>query len=96
MFCQQNMLTYLRRRKNSDIYHMGIILMELVTRRMPTGGTFGENVDMVRWVESHIEMQGTGRDELIDQKMEPLLPYEEIVAFQVLEIRNPMHQNHSC
>lgn len=60
--------------------------MELVTGRMPTGGTFGENVDMVRWVESHIEMQGPGRDELIDQKMKPLLPHEEIAAFQVLEI----------
>lgn len=60
--------------------------MELVSGRMPTAGSFGENVDMVRWVESRIEMQGSGRDELIDPELKPLLPHEENAAYQVLEI----------
>lgn len=60
--------------------------MELVSGRMPTDGTFGEDMDMVRWVESRIEMQGLAREELIDPAMKPLLSCEENSAFQVLEI----------
>lgn len=60
--------------------------MELVTGRLPTAGNFGENVDMVRWVESRIEMQGPEREELIDEELKPLLPHEEAAAFQILEI----------
>lgn len=69
------------------MYSMGIVLIELVSGRMPTDGSFGEDMDMVRWVESRIEMQGgSGREELIDPVLKPLLPNEESAAFQVLEI----------
>lgn len=57
--------------------------MELVSGRMPTDGSFGEDMDMVRWVEAHIEMQG---EVLIDPALKPLLPCEESSALQVLEI----------
>lgn len=69
--------------EKSDVYSMGIVLMEIVTGRMPTDGRFGMDVDMVRWVESHMEKHAS---ELIDPMLKPLLPNEETAAFQVLEI----------
>lgn len=65
---------------------MGIVLMELVSGKMPTDEAFGADIDMVRWVESHMETQGSGREVLVDPAMKPLLPREEFAAFQVLEI----------
>lgn len=72
--------------EKSDAYSMGIVLIELVSGRTPTDGSYGENMDMVRWLETHIEMQGSAQDELIDPMLKPLLPNEESAAFQVLEI----------
>jgi hypothetical protein len=68
---------------------MGIVLMELVSGKMPTDASFGVDMDMVRWVEKHMEMQGgcgRGREELIDPALKPLLPCEESAAYQLLEI----------
>lgn len=65
---------------------MGIVLIELVSGKMPTDATFGVEMDMVRWVEMHMEMSGSAREELLDDQMKPLLPGEECAAYQVLEI----------
>lgn len=69
---------------------------------MPTDRSFGENVDMISWLESRIDMQGSGRDELIDPALRLLLPTEESAAFQVLQIAMkctktaPMERSSSC
>lgn len=76
----------LKATEKSDVYSMGIVLMELVSGKMPTDEAFGVEMDMVRWVETHMEMQGSGREDLIDPALKPLLPGEEFAAFQVLEI----------
>lgn len=65
---------------------MGIVLMELVSGKMPTDEAFGVDLDMVRWMETHIELQGPSREELIDLALKPMLPGEEHAAFQILEI----------
>lgn len=72
--------------EKSDVYSMGIVLMELISGKMPTDAIFGVEMDMVSWVEEHIEMQGSAREELIDPTLKPLLPAEECAAYQVLEI----------
>lgn len=77
----------LKATEKSDVYSMGIVLMELISGKMPTDEAFGVDMDMVRWVETRIEMQSsTDREELIDPCLKPILPDEESAAFQVLEI----------
>ncbi|XWS16705.1 hypothetical protein CRYUN_Cryun33cG0000200 [Craigia yunnanensis] len=76
----------LKANEKTHVYSMGILLMELVSGKMPTDALFGVEVDMVRWVETRIEMQGSDRGELIDPALKPLLPCEESAAYQVLEI----------
>lgn len=73
--------------EKSDVYSMGIVLMEFVSGKMPTDAAFGVEMDMVRWVETHMEGTGSsGMGELIDPTLRPLFPGEETAAFQVLEI----------
>nr|KYP34130.1 LRR receptor-like serine/threonine-protein kinase GSO1 [Cajanus cajan] len=72
--------------EKSDVYSMGIVLMELVSGKMPTNEIFGAEMDMVRWVEMYINMHGSAREELVDPELKPLLPGEEFAVFQVLEI----------
>lgn len=77
----------LKATEKSDVYSMGIVLMELISGKMPTDEAFGVDMDMVRWVETRIEMQSIAdREELIDPCLKPLSPHEESAAFQVLEI----------
>lgn len=72
--------------EKSDVYSMGIVLMELVSGKLPTSDTFGAEMDMVRWVEMHINMHGSASEKLVDSELKPLLPGDEFAAIQVLEI----------
>ncbi|XP_039025622.1 LRR receptor-like serine/threonine-protein kinase GSO1 [Hibiscus syriacus] len=76
----------LKATEKTDVYSMGIVLMEIVSGKMPTDNFFGVDMDMVRWVEMRIQTQGSDRGELIDPTLKPLLPCEESAAYQVLEI----------
>lgn len=76
----------LKATEKSDVYSMGIVLVELVSGKMPTDEIFGAEMDIVRWVESHLEMGGSKKMELIESTMKPMIPDEERTAFGVLEI----------
>lgn len=78
----------LKATEKSDVYSMGIVLMELVTGKMPTETMFDEETDMVRWVETVLDTPpgSKAREKLIDSELKPLLPREEDAAYQVLEI----------
>lgn len=71
----------LKATKKGDVYRM-----ELVSGKMPTNASFSLDIDMVKLVETHIEMQGLAWEELIDPALSLLLAREENAAFQVLEI----------
>ena len=75
----------LKATEKSDVYSTGIVLVELVSGKMPTDEIFGTD-KMVRWVELHIEMGESSRTELIDSALKSILPNEECAAFGVLEI----------
>lgn len=75
----------LRATDKSDVYSMGIVLMEVVSGLMPTDRKFGEDTDMVRWVESHINVPSSAQ-ELLDPLLKPLAPDEESSMFEVLDV----------
>ncbi|KAK8954817.1 Receptor-like protein kinase HSL1 [Platanthera zijinensis] len=65
----------LRVNEKSDIYSFGIVILELVTGKLPVDPEFGEK-DLVKWVCSTI--QHKGEDHVIDSKLD-LFYKEEIM-----------------
>ncbi|WOL04949.1 hypothetical protein Cni_G13672 [Canna indica] len=73
----------LKATEKSDVYSMGVVLMELVTGLMPIDRSFGD-LDMVRWVQSRIV--SSERDELLDSALKSLVSHEESSMFEVLDV----------
>lgn len=46
--------------EKSDIYSFGVVLLELVTGKMPLDSTFGESIDIVEWVRRKIKSKAVG------------------------------------
>ena len=76
----------LKATERSDVYSMGIVLMELVTGLLPTDKTFGGDVDMVRWVQSRMDAPLPAREQVFDPALKPLAPREESSMAEVLEV----------
>ncbi|KAK0588894.1 hypothetical protein LWI29_006738 [Acer saccharum] len=71
----------LRVNEKSDIYSFGVVLLELITGRLPIDPEFGEK-DLVKWVCSNLDEKGF--DSVIDSKLDSTTYKEEIC--RVLEI----------
>ncbi|CAL1379364.1 unnamed protein product [Linum trigynum] len=56
----------LRVNEKSDIYSFGVVILELVTGRLPIDPEFGEK-DLVKWVYSTLDQKGV--DQVIDPKL---------------------------
>jgi len=65
----------LRVNEKSDIYSFGVVILELVTGKLPVDAEFGEK-DLVRWVCSTLEQKGV--DHVLDPNLDTSLFKEEI------------------
>lgn len=70
----------LRVNEKSDIYSFGVVLLELVTGRLPIDSEFGEK-DLVKWVYTNLNEKGL--DSVVDPKLDST--YKEEIC-RVLEI----------
>ncbi|XP_052203517.1 receptor-like protein kinase HSL1 [Diospyros lotus] len=57
----------LRVNEKSDIYSLGVVILELVTGRRPVDPEFGEK-DLVKWVCTNLDQKGI--DQVIDPKLD--------------------------
>lgn len=65
----------LRVTEKSDIYSFGVVILELVTGKLPVDPEFGEK-DLVRWVCSTMEQKGL--DHVFDPNLDVSLYKDEI------------------
>ena len=54
--------------EKSDIYSFGVVLLELITGKLPVDPSFGESVDIVEWVREKIR-GSRGLEETLDQSV---------------------------
>lgn len=57
----------LRVNEKSDIYSFGVVILELVTGKLPVDPDYGEK-DLVRWVSATLDQKGI--DHVIDPKLD--------------------------
>ncbi|CAF2260683.1 BnaA08g26860D [Brassica napus] len=51
--------------EKSDIYSLGVVMLELVTGKMPIDPSFEESIDVVEWIRRKVK-KGEGLEEVLD------------------------------
>ena len=51
--------------EKSDIYSFGVVLLELLTGKMPLDPSFGESIDIVEWTRMKVK-KNRGLEEVLD------------------------------
>ncbi|KAK4794371.1 hypothetical protein SAY86_012365 [Trapa natans] len=81
----------LRVNEKSDIYSFGVVLLELVTKRLPVDPEFGEK-DLVRWVCVTLDQRGV--DHVIDPRLDSCFKEEICKVLNVgLQCTSPLPIN---
>ncbi|XWS12596.1 hypothetical protein CRYUN_Cryun37aG0103700 [Craigia yunnanensis] len=70
----------LRVNEKSDIYSFGVVILELVTGRLPIDPEFGEK-DLVKWVCTTLDQKGV--DHVVDSKLDPCFKEEIYKALNI-------------
>ncbi|KAE8700523.1 Receptor-like protein kinase 5 [Hibiscus syriacus] len=70
----------LRVNEKSDIYSFGVVILELVTGRLPIDPEYGEK-DLVRWVCTTLDQKGV--DHVLDSKLDPCFKDEIYKVFNI-------------
>lgn len=77
----------MRATEKSDVYSMGIVLMELVTGRTPTDPAFGEGLGIAGWARAAMNLPAMAMEEqLLDPTLRPLAAGEAAAVAEVLEV----------
>jgi serine/threonine protein kinase len=72
--------------EKTDIYSFGVVLLELVTGKMPLDPAFGESIDIVEWVRMKIKNK-RGLEEALDTNIAGDCQHVQEEMLLVLESR---------
>jgi serine/threonine protein kinase len=73
--------------EKSDIYSYGVVLLELLTRRMPVDPAFGDGVDIVTWMRSNLTQ--ADRESImscLDEEIMYWPEYDQAKALDLLDL----------
>jgi hypothetical protein len=74
--------------EKSDVYSYGVVLLELLTRKMPVDPAFGDGVDIVTWMRSNLTTQADHGSIMscLDEEITYWPEHEQAKALDLLDL----------